>query len=253
MTEPLVSVVIPVHNGAATIGPALDSVIKQEVSLEVILVDDASTDGLEEVLESYRSRLCLRICRNEVNQGAAASRNRGVRKARGRYVAFLDADDYWAPEKLTRQLKVMEREGCVLCSTGRELMTPQGELTGHRIGVREQITYRALLRHNCINCSSVLLLASVAREFPMEHEDSHEDYITWLKILQKYGRAAGIDAPLLKYRLSSRGKSGSKLKSASMTFKVYRYMGFGLPKSILCFASYAIHGTAKYLWARVKT
>lgn len=83
----------------------------------------------------------------------------------------------------------------------------------------------------------------------MEHEDSHEDYIMWLKILKKYGTAAGINEPLLKYRLSNSGKSGSKAKSAAMTFRVYRYMGFGWGKSIACFVSYAAHGAAKYLLA----
>jgi teichuronic acid biosynthesis glycosyltransferase TuaG len=84
----------------------------------------------------------------------------------------------------------------------------------------------------------------------MEHADSHEDYILWLKILQVHGFACGINEPLLRYRLSNTGKSGSKLKSAKMTFMVYRYMGFGLPKSILCFCSYALHGVRKYLFAR---
>lgn len=81
----------------------------------------------------------------------------------------------------------------------------------------------------------------------MEHEDSHEDYITWLKILRQYGFAVGVNEPLLKYRLSTTGKSGNKIQSAKMTFRVYRYLGFGIAKSLLCFLSYAIHGTAKYL------
>ena len=85
-----------------------------------------------------------------------------------------------------------------------------------------------------------------ALEFPMEHEDSHEDYIAWLKILGKYGPAAGINEPLLRYRLSAGGKSGNKLKSARMTFLVYRYMGFGKVKAAACFLSYALHGVWKY-------
>ena len=80
----------------------------------------------------------------------------------------------------------------------------------------------------------------------MGHEDSHEDYIMWLQVLRKYGDARGINEPLLRYRLSNTGKSGSKLHSAKMTFMVYRYMGFSMPKSLLCFASYAINGVKKY-------
>jgi teichuronic acid biosynthesis glycosyltransferase TuaG len=89
----------------------------------------------------------------------------------------------------------------------------------------------------------------VAREFPMENEASHEDYITWLKVLKKYGFAYGVNDPLLCYRLSTTGKSGNKLQSAKMTFMVYRHMGFGWIKSILCFCSYALHGVWKYFFA----
>jgi teichuronic acid biosynthesis glycosyltransferase TuaG len=85
-----------------------------------------------------------------------------------------------------------------------------------------------------------------ALEFPMEHEDSHEDYIMWLRVLRKYGTACAVNEPLLRYRLSSSGKSGSKLQSAKMTFRVYRYMGFSLGKSLLLFGSYAVNGVAKY-------
>ncbi len=75
----------------------------------------------------------------------------------------------------------------------------------------------------------------MALEFPMEHDDSHEDYITWLKILRKYGCAAGINKPYLKYRLSEGGKSRNKLKSAAMTYNVYRYAGYGRIRSCIFF------------------
>ena len=246
---PEVSVVIPVHNGAKTLPCALDSALCQRTDLEIIVIDDDSTDDLESIKARYSKDNRVIFLKNEKNLGAAASRNRGVKEARGKYVAFLDSDDYWAEGKLEKQLKVMKRENCVLCSTARELMTPEGELTGKKIGVKERITYRELLRHNSINCSSVVLERGVALEFPMEHEDSHEDYITWLKILKKYGFAAGINEPLLKYRLSAAGKSGHKWKSAVMTFRVYRYMGFGWLKSAGCFFSYALHGVWKYVTA----
>lgn len=246
---PEVSVVIPVHNGAKTLAKALNSALCQGVELEIIVIDDCSSDDLERVLIPYGQDGRVRVFKNEKNLGAAASRNRGVKEARGNYVAFLDSDDYWAPGKLKKQLQLLKLGNYVLCSTARELMTPEGELTGRMIGVKEKITYRELLRHNSINCSSVVLERRVALEFPMEHEDSHEDYITWLKILKKYGCAAGINEPLLKYRLSASGKSGRKWKSAAMTFKVYRYMGFSWVKSVLCFGSYALHGVWKYLKA----
>lgn len=244
--EVLVSVIMPAYRCAGTVRQAIDSALAQEIPLEVIVLNDQSPDGLDRIMAQYAGDTRVRYLKNERNMGAAASRNRGVRLARGKYVAFLDADDWWDCGKLKAQLALMERENVVLCSTGRELVTPEGRLTGRNIGVREQITYRSLLLHNCINCSSVLLRTDVAREFPMEHEDSHEDYITWLGILKKYGRAAAVDEPLLKYRLSSGGKSGNKLKSAGMTYRAYRYAGFGRAQAAFWFCAYALNGVLKY-------
>lgn len=246
--KPLVSVIMPAYNCEKYISTAINSVLAQQVSLELIIINDCSSDGTEQIIQQYAAgNSAIRYYKNDKNLGASGSRNRAVKLSQGKYVAFLDSDDWWESDKLKKQLALIEETNCVLCSTARALVNPDGTPMDKIIPVIEEITYHSLLKHNCINCSSVLLLREVALEFPMEHEDSHEDYITWLKILQKYGEACAINEPLLNYRLSASGKSGSKLKSAKMTFKVYRYMGFGLFKSILCFCSYAIHGVLKYL------
>lgn len=246
MNQPMVSVIMPAYNCANYIEKSIESALIQKVPLEIIVVNDCSKDNLNEVMVKYQDNLRIRYIQNEENLGAAQTRNKAVQLARGRYVAFLDSDDYWAEEKLEKQLKLMEQTGDVLCSTARELLTPEGECTGRIIPVKQRITYQELLKHNSINCSSVVIKTEVAKEFPMCHEDSHEDYIMWLRILKKYGTACAINEPLLKYRLSNQGKSGSKLHSAKMTFKVYRYIGFGMIKSVLCFMSYAFQGVKKY-------
>ena len=245
-TEPLVSVIMPAYRCAATIEKAIDSALAQEVSLEILVLNDQSPDDLDQVMERYQNQPAVRYLKNERNLGAAATRNRCVQLARGAYTAFLDSDDWWEAGKLKKQLELMQREQVVLCSTGRELVTPEGRLTGRIIGVREQITYRSLLLHNCINCSSVLMKTEVAREFPMEHEDSHEDYIMWLRVLKKYKRAAAVNEPLLKYRLTTKGKSGNKLQSAKMTYRAYRYAGFGRSSALFWFCAYAVNGVFKY-------
>lgn len=247
MKEPIVSVVIPAYNCAGTIRQAIDSALGQSVGLEIIVVDDCSKDGLDSIMKDYEGNPVISYIKNEKNLGAAASRNKGIALAHGQYIAFLDADDWWTCDKLEKQLCLLQKEKTVLCATARELVSPDGRLTGRVIPVSEKITYQSLLRHNSINCSSVVLKTEVAREFPMQYEEAHEDYIMWLQILKKYGRACAVNEPLLKYRLTNTGKSGSKLKSARMTFKVYRYMGFGYGKSIRCFISYAVHGVWKYL------
>lgn len=248
MEKPKVSVIIPAHNCAGTIGRAVRSALRQQVPLEILVIDDCSEDNLEQAMEEFAAEPVL-FLKNERNLGASGTRNRGVRLAKGEYVAFLDADDWWEDGKLQKQLERLRETGFVLCSTARELAEPDGRLTGRVIPVTETITYRQMLHQNCINCSSVLLKTEVAREFPMEHEDSHEDYIAWLKILKKYHMACAVNEPLLKYRLTNSGKSGSKLKSAKMTYQAYRYAGFGKWKSAWYFLCYAVNGALKYMKA----
>lgn len=245
--EACISVVIPVYNGEKTISHALDSVLIQEHVKNILIIDDASSDRTEDIVCRYQKDYAnIFYYKNEQNMGAAASRNKGVHLADGEYIAFLDADDYWSEGKLKEQLRRMKETGAVLCSTGRELLKPDGTPTGHVLPIKDKITYKELLKHNSLSCSAVLAKRKVLMEFPMEHEDSHEDYITWLRIVQKYGFATGVNKPYLKYRLSNTSKSGTKLKSAKMTFMAYRYLGLSYPKSILCFISYTLNGIYKY-------
>ncbi len=245
-SEPLVSVVIPAYRCRQWIGQAIDSALMQNVDLEILVLDDCPEDPLDQVMKAYQADQRIRYIKNEKNLGAAATRNKGVRMARGKYIAFLDADDWWAAGKLERQLAVMKEKKVVLCSTARELVTEDGKKTGKVISVPERITYRKMLSNNCIACSSVLVRREAMEAVPMEHEDCHEDYLAWLKILKKYGDGYGMKEPLLKYRLSSKGKSGNKIHAAGMTWKVYRYMEFPMRKRVRYFMEYAVCGVWKY-------
>lgn len=246
MDAPLISVVIPVHNCAKFVTLAIDSALNQDVPVEVLVLDDMSRDNLDKVMKRYQNDPRVIYSKNDGHLGVAKTRNRGVSMAQGEYIAFLDADDYWMPEKLKKQLALIQETGTIMCSTARELMEPDGTLTGHILPAKKKITYHTLLLQNQLNCSSVLIKTSVAREFPMHHDDSHEDYLMWLEVLRKYRVACAVNEPLLKYRISSTSKSGRKWKSAKMTFLVYRYMGYGITRSCLQFCSYAIHGVVKY-------
>lgn len=248
MEEALISVIIPVYNCSHYIQQALDSALAQEVPTEILVIDDYSEDDLDGVMQKYLKYPQIRYIRNEKNLGVAETRNRGVALAQGEYIAFLDADDIWAKDKLKKQLACIRETGAVICSTARELMNPDGTLTGYVIPVKTDYTFRDLLTGNQVNCSSALLKTEVAREFPMHHDDSHEDYLMWLEILKKYGRGCAVNEPLLKYRISNKGKSGNKLNSAKMTFMTYRYMGFGLIRSCWYFVGYAVHGMKKYFF-----
>ncbi len=242
-----VSVVIPVYNGEKYLKQAIESVICQSVICEIIVIDDGSEDRTAEIVKPYVEAGKVLYLRNDANMGVAFSRNLGVLKSKGVYVAFLDADDYWEEDKLECQLKVMNDSRVALCCTARELMTADGTLTGRMLDVPERIDYKMLLKHNCIACSSVLMKREIALEFRQEHDEAHEDYIMWLKILKKYSYAIGINRPLLKYRMNPAGKSGSKWNSAKMTYKVYQYIGLNPVQRVRYFISYAIHGLFKYM------
>ena len=246
--QPLASIIIPVFNHCRHTLACLRALAAHPpaAACEILVIDDHSTDDTMEKMGRYGENDRVRYIRNETNKGASASRNRGVQLAKGDYIAFLDADDYWDPEKLEKQEKALAKTGDVLCCTGRELIYDQEPEKQKIFSVPERITYKMLLRGNVIGCSSVLAKRSVLLEFPMEKDECHEDYLDWLRILKKYGTACGVDEPLLKYRLSSTGKSGSKLHSAGMTYRVYRELGMGTFRSLYCFACYAVNGVRKY-------
>lgn len=256
-----VSVIIPAYNAATYIAEAIESVIHQKGNhtIELIVVDDCSKDETAKIVQGYADRIAhakeeniacpvkeLRYHKNKRNSGVAESRNYGIRNARGTYLAFLDADDYWSIDKLDRQLELMKSKDCPLCCTGRELIHADGTSKGKIIGVKESIHYKMLLHTNSIPCSSVLMRSEIAREFMMVHDELHEDYILWLQVTKKYGEVCGINEPMLKCRLSEGGKSRNKLKSAKMHFGVYRYMGINPVLSVWYFLCYAVNGVLKY-------
>lgn len=246
MNDILVTVIMPAYNCENYIEEAIQSVLIQKVSLELIIIDDNSKDRTGEIAQSFCQDARVIYVRNEQNLGVAASRNKGMGLAKGKYIAFLDSDDYWTEDKLEKQLALMEEKQAVLSSTGRELMDQDGTLSGKIIGIKEEISYKELLKGNVLNTSGVMILTEAAKRYPMEQEQLHEDYIMWLSILKDYGRAYGINEPLLKYRMVKGSKSANKIKSAKMTFGVYRYMGLNFFQACYYFSFYAVRGLIKY-------
>jgi teichuronic acid biosynthesis glycosyltransferase TuaG len=243
---PMVSVIIPCYNSANYVEQAIKSVLKQNISKEIILIDDHSNDNLLDVLMKYINDKKIVYIKNSETIGVAGTRNIGIDLAKGKYIAFLDADDWWDENKLEQQVKHLEHNNGVLCCTGRELYSDEGIKLNKYIGVQPVITYQMLLKNNSIACSSVLLLTEVAREFYMTHDEYHEDYLMWLNILKKYSNAFGLDKPMLKYRLSKNGKSRNKFKSMKMTYGVYRTMKIKPIRRVYYLLQYIKNGLIKY-------
>lgn len=255
----MVSVIIPCYNSQNYIEQALESVLEQQVSKEIIIIDDKSKDDTVKCIvdyinkhflierydkksEAYTRRFsnlkmlfCAKlieescniyILSNTKNRGAAYSRNKGVRVARGEYVAFLDADDWWEENKLSKQLALMEKTGSYLCTTDRELVFTDDEPSGAVIKSPETITFKKLLKSNWINCSAVLVKREAVLGFGMKPGKLHEDYLCWLSVVHDYGPAVNIPEPLLKYRVRLNSKSGNKFRSMRLSYNTYREFGY---------------------------
>lgn len=247
-----VTVITAAYNSASYIEKCIQSVLGQTVKCQMIIIDDASTDDTFKIAKRYQEKFpeFLEVISNEHNLGAAASRNKGIMQASTEYVAILDADDWWQENKIEKQLEYLKISKADACYSGRELMKADGETTGKAIKVPESIKYENLLKGNVIPCSSVVIRRELALQYPMKHDELHEDYIVWLSMLRAGYKFVGINEPLLKSRLGEGGKSRNKWKSAKMTYGVYRYMGIPVWKSAYYFVCYAYAGIKKYMGIR---
>lgn len=247
MDEVIVSVIIPVYNGRLYIEDAINSVLNQTIKTEIIVIDDASNDGTDLILQPYIIKNEIIYTCNYTNQGVAFSRNKGIQLAKGEYIAFLDCDDWWHKDKLSKQIAVLKMTKAPFCYTGRELFNEHASTLRQFIRAPLKVTYNDLLYTNVIACSSVVIRKEIALEIPMVHDELHEDYIMWLLVLRKYNFACGINEPLLKTRLTQGGKSRNKLKTFRMTFGVYRYIGINRIMSIFYTINHVIRSGLRYL------
>lgn len=147
--------------------------------------------------------------------------------ARGKWIAFLDSDDIWTYDKLEKQVMLIEKNpNAVLLYTGSAFIDENNNRYGYVMPVCERIDYKTLLKKNLISCSSTVVRKDVIEKEKMHGDEMHEDYVSWLNIVKKYGYAVGINEPLLIYRLSHNSKSANRLKAAKMSFNSYRHIGY---------------------------
>lgn len=243
--SPIVSVIIPSYNHGIYIKKAIDSVLEQEIACEIIIIDDASDDNTYDLVKPYISNR-VQYIKNIKNMGVAASRNIGIEQAKGKYIAFLDSDDWWKKGKLKAQVKVLEQNKGFLSYTARELFSENSKLNHKIISVPNEVSYSQLLKTNFIACSSVVVRTEIAKKVRMEHDEFHEDYLMWLKILKQYGGAYGVNYPYLNTRLTINGKSRDKRKTFRMTYGVYRCLGINKVVALYYVINHIIRSVFRY-------
>lgn len=249
-TKSLCSVIMPVHNSATYIASAIESVLRQTYrNLELVVINDASTDdSLKIIQESARHcGIGVKVISFPENRGVAAARNMGLQQASGDYIAFLDSDDLWYPEKIQLQLETLRKTGNDVCFVAYDMIDETGRVIKHR-QVKPDTGYTDLLKENNIIFSGVLGRAECIKEQRFDCRCFHEDYLFLLTMLQKGKRFCGINETLLQYRVHGSGKSFDKKNAAWQRWKIYRdYLHMGLIKSMYYFVIYAFNGVLKYI------
>ena len=241
-----VSVVLPSYNAASYITNAMESVLNQTYDdLEVIVADDASTDDTCAVIKKIKDPR-IKLMKRTENGGAAAARNTAMRAATGRYIAFLDADDYWTLDKLSVQIKEMQEKAASFSCTDYIVRAKNRELL---LAMPEEINYRSLLKGNVIHTSTVVYDVDKLGKNYMPVLHMAEDFATWLNLLQRCGTVLIIRKPLA-YRMRRKDSLSSQLIPMKyFTYKVYRETQ-GL--SVITSLYYLLRALPPGLWKRLR-
>ncbi len=231
----LVSVIIPYYRKKNFISHSIDSVLKQSYkNLEVIVIYDDEIDiDLKFIKEIQRKDNRIIIIKNEKKMGAGISRNIGISNAKGKYVAFLDADDIWHINKLKIQINFMEKHNISVSHTSYSIINEDKEIIGKRIA-RNFYKLDELLKSCDIGTSTVVLKKTlIDNNIAFAPLKTKEDFVLWLKLLKKEVKIYGLEEDLMLWTKSKYSLSSSTLQKIIDGFRVYhKYMNFGFLKSI---------------------
>lgn len=225
--QDLVSIIVPVYNVKKYIVETMACVRAQTYpDWELLLVEDGSSDGTVEAIEEYLA--CtgddrIRLIKQPTNMGAAKARNRGLAEAQGRYIAYLDADDLWLPEKLERELAFMEEKQAAFAFTGYEFADEEGKGTGKVVKVPETLSYKEALKNTTIFTTTVMFdTDKISKELLEMPIMKSEDTALWWKVLRNGYTAYGLNENLVKYRRVGKSLSSNKLEALRRIWNLYR-------------------------------
>jgi teichuronic acid biosynthesis glycosyltransferase TuaG len=236
---PSVSIITPMHNSEAFLSETINSVLNQTYkNWELFLIDDCSTDNTLEIAQSFSSEYTnIELLKNSTNLGAAISRNLGIEKSKGDFIAFLDADDLWKPEKLVKQLDFIKKYNCDVCFSSYELINEKGEKLNKIVKALPVLSYNKLLKSNYVGNLTGLYDAKTLGKIQTTNLRKRQDWLLWLEAIKKSGNPAkGIQESLAYYRVRKDSMSSNKLKLLKYNYWVYRKgLKFSIIKSIYFF------------------
>jgi len=229
----LVSVITPVYNSEKFIEKTIESVLNQTYEdFEYILINDKSTDNSEKIIRNYMKKDSrIKLINLEKNSGAAIARNRGIELSQGKYIAFIDSDDFWKKDKLKKQIDFMKKNNYYFTFTAREKINEKGE-TIKISNVPKEIDYKKELRYNLIGTSTVVYDQQILGKIYMPNLRKAEDYAMWLKILKISKKGYGLNEILSFYLVRKDSLSSNKLSLIKYDWEMYRKSEeFGIIKS----------------------
>lgn len=248
MQHTIVSIIMPLYNAEKYVEQAVRSVMSQTFrEWELIVVNDCSKDLSAAIVERLaREDERIRLLHTEKPSGSPTlPRNIAIENARGRYIAFLDSDDVWLPEKLEEQLPLFADEQTKVVFSYYRKMDNDGTLRHGVIKSPERVDYSGLLKGNVIGNLTGIYDTEKAGKHLLERV-GHEDYVYWLHILRDGGYAVNTLKVHAVYRLTDNSVSRNKLKVCLWDWHIYRNIEkLSLPYSVYCFCCYAVKGLLK--------
>lgn len=223
-------------NSEAYISETINSIINQTFqNWELHLIDDGSTDKTLKIANQFITQHSnIKLLKNETNLGAAISRNKGIQAAKGKYIAFLDADDVWKPKKLQTQIAFMQSENCDVSFSSYEQMDETGKPLNKLIKALPELTYQTLLKSNYIGNLTGIYNAEVLGKITAPNLRKRQDWALWLLAIKKSGKPAkGIQESLAYYRVRKESMSSNKINLLKHNYWVYRKgLEFSILKSV---------------------
>ena len=247
MTSDLVSVIMPVFNAEKHVSEAIESVLNQSHdNLELIIVDDASSDGSLKRIRGFDDPriMCIEL---KENSGAGKARNKGIEAARGRYIAFIDADDIWLKDKLRLQIEFMSSENATLAYSDYFLMNEESKFT-HKVISPAEVDHKKMLKNNYIGCLTAIYDTKILGKKYMPNRRKRQDWALWIDILSKTDRAVAVGIPLAAYRKTGNSLSSNKWGLMQENYRFYKeFLGYGTLKSGISFAQFLV----AYSWYKM--
>ena len=244
----LVSIITPSYNSERFIKQCIKSVLAQTYkNWEMIIVDDFSNDNSKlEIAALSKNEARIKTIFLDKNIGAAEARNVAIRKAKGRYIAFLDSDDLWSPKKLEVQILFMCKNNIAFSYTSYQLVSEDGLNNLNTIKAPKEMAYYSYLKNTIIGCLTVIIDRQEVGYFEMPNIRSSHDMALWLLIMRRGFCAYGLDKNLAKYRVVSSSNTANKIQAVKDVWKVYTQVE-KLPflYSFWCFLNYLFHAIKK--------